>query len=339
MKKFVITVCLFFLPVLLLVVNYSLLSITRERSGDLSKMAKVFFEKGYHNRFDITPDSVMIQDIEISELPDSSVIICFGDSFSNRRPYCYLQPVAEYYRKTIVNALYNLDCNPFEAALGFITKAPQSKLPKIMIVECVERNSIPCLYWLDTANPPTMEYLKKGKKHSTSTQKKAFDKEIMSYYQFRLGITDNNTIKTKLNRPYFTARNDGDNLYSYYEDTIHYSKEYIAGAIQKMSQLHQLASEHNITLVYMIAPNKSTLYAPYSVDNNNFFTILENGSPFDTIPYVYNPMKTLRPLADKGNKDIYYADDTHWTPATAKIVGEELTNIILKQLTTNNSND
>lgn len=325
MKKFVFAICLFFLPVLLLVFNYLLLSVNRDCSGDLGKMAKVFFEKGYHDRFDVTPDSVMVKDIEISDLPDSTLILCFGDSFSNRRPYCFLQPVTEYFGVPIANVLYNLDLAPEEAALGFIMNAPQSKLPKIMIVECAERYCIPRLYWLDSTNPPSFKDLQKGKKHSTSTQKKSFDKEIMSYYQYRLGIKDNKTVKSKLNRQCFSAKDDEDNLFSYYEDTIHYSEEFISGAINKLNQLHYIASEYNITLFYVIAPNKSTIYAPYTTEPNNFFSILYNNSPFDTLPYVYNPARTLRPLVEKGVKDIYYADDTHWTPATAKLVGEELT--------------
>lgn len=328
MKKLVLSVFLFFLPVLLLVINYALLSINRECSGDLGKMAKIFFEKGYHDRFNVTPDSVMVKDIEVSDLPDSTVIMCFGDSFSNRRPYCFLQPVAEYFGIPIANVLYNLDLAPEEAALGFIMNAPPSKLPKIMIVECVERYCIPFLFWLDTANSPSFEQLQKGKKHSTSTQKKSFDKEIMSYYQYRLGVKDNNIIKTKINRQCFTAKDDEDNLFSYYEDTINYSDKFIFGAIHKLNQLHQYASERNITLVYMVAPNKSTLYAPYTTKQNNFFSILDSNSPFDTLPYVFNPMRTLRPLANKGKIDIYYADDTHWTPSTAKLVGKELTKLI-----------
>lgn len=66
--------------------------------------------------------------------------------------------------------------------------------------------------------------------------------------------------------------------------------------------------------------------------------ILNNDSTFDTIPYVYNPLSKLRQLSDNGVKDIYYADDTHWTPATAQIIGKQLTSIITKLLKTNNSN-
>lgn len=329
MKKFVLSVLLFFLPVLLLVINYLLLTINRQCSGDLGKMAKVFFEKGYHDSFDVTPDSVMVQDIDISDLPDSTFIMCFGDSFSNQRPYCYLQPVAEHFGTPVVNVLYNLECGPEEAALGFIANAPESKMPEIMIVECVERYCVPILFWLDTSNPKSLIQLQKGKKHSTSTQKKSLDKEIVSYYQYRLGVESNNTVVSKLNRQCFTAKGDEDNLYSYNEDTAHYSEEYIAGAIKKLQQLHHLATKRNIKLIYMVAPNKSTLYAPYTTEPNNFFCLLNEKSPFDTLPYVYNPMQTLRPLAEKGVKDIYYADDTHWTPTTAKLAGEELTKQII----------
>ena len=338
MKKFVISILLFFLPIILLVANYLTLSSVRECSGDLGKMAKFFFEKGYHEKFSITPDSVKVQDIEIKNLPNSPKILCFGDSFSNKRPLCFLQPVAEHFGTNIINVLYNLNFSPEDAAIGFLSNAPLSQMPEIMIVECVERYCIPKLYWLDTDNPPSLEQLQKGKKHSTSTQKKSIDKEILLYYQYRLG-KENNTICTRLDRQCFTAEGNEEELFSYYEDTVHYSDEYISGAAQKLEKLHQLATVRNVTLIYMIAPNKSTLYTPYCIGPTNFFSILNNNTTFDTIPYVFNPLSKLRQFADNGVKDIYYADDTHWTPATAQIIGTQLTSKIIKLLTTNNSND
>ncbi|MBP5189616.1 MAG: hypothetical protein J6031_01720, partial [Bacteroidales bacterium] len=59
----------------------------------------------------------------------------------------------------------------------------------------------------------------------------------------------------------------------------------------------------------------------------------------DTLHFFFNPTHTLRSLYKNGENDIYYADDTHWTPKTARIVGKELTAFILKQLTTNKFND
>ena len=328
MKRFIIKLFLFFTPVLIPVIFYLALLVTRECSGDIGLMAKIFFEKGYHKKLSIIPDSILIQDTEIQNIPDSSTILCFGDSFANQRPYAFLQPLGEYCGKPIFNVLYNLDNAAEEAAFGFLSYAPQSKIPSIMIVESVERACVAQLYWIDTTSPFTIDQMQKGKKHKSSTPRKSFDKELISFYKFRLGWA-NGIVPSQLNKFCFTSKGNEDELYSYYEDTIQYSQEMIDGAADKLKQMHKLAKQRNVKLIYIVAPNKSTLYAPHSNNRSRYFTIEDNPA-FDTLPYCFNPIKILRQLDENGEKDIYYCDDTHWTPKTAKKVGEELTKLIFK---------
>ncbi len=277
---------------------------------------------------DIMPDSLFVQNLEIQDIPDSSTILCFGDSFSSQRPYPYLQPLGEYCNITVTNVLYNVDNAPEEAALGFLANASTSKLPKILIVESVERCCVARLFWIDTSTPFPLEQLQKGKKHKTSTQKKSIDKEITLFYQYRL-VKDDGTVFAKLNKACFTSKGNENELYSYYEDTIHYSNQFCDSASQKLLQLYQFAKDRNVKLIYVVAPNKSTIYAPYTDNRNRYFTI-EDTPAFDTLPCFFNPIKILRQLDENGEKDIYYADDTHWTPKTSKIVGNELKDFILK---------
>lgn len=329
MKRFVLKVLLFSMPILVPGIFYFVLFLTRENSGDIGSMAKIFFEKGYHNKLDIDPDPLFAQDIEIQDLPDSSTILCFGDSFSAQRPFPYLQPLGEYCNKKITNVLYNVDISPEDAALGFLANAPQAKMPKIIIVESIERSVAARLFWIDTSYPLSMEQIQKGKKHRSGTPKKSFCKELTLFYKFRLGW-DNKIVSVKLNKPCFSSKGNECKLYSYYEDTIHYSKEFIDSAANKLCQLRRIAQKRNIELIYIAVPNKSTLYAPYSDNRNKYFTIEDNPA-FDTLPFYFNPIKILRELDEKGEKDIYYSDDTHWTPKTAKTVGEALIDKIIKQ--------
>ena len=311
---------------------------THDQSGDLGFLDKTFFEKGYHDKQLFFPDSIFFEDVDFSEIPDSTFIICFGDSFSKSRPYPFQQSMGEQFKTRIINVLYNLDYYPEDVAVAFLSNAPQNKMPQYLIVESVERECVPRLYNLDFVTPVSLVKLHEGKKNIGSAPKTKLDREISEYYKKKLGMNCY-SVKSYLNRPMFSNKSGENVLLSYSGDTVHFSADYLSGAIKKLEKLHQLAKKRNVKLIYMIAPNKSTLYNPYCIDENNFFIVLNTKSQFDTLPYVYNPLRILRPLAEKGVKDIYYADDTHWTPTTAKIVGEGLANIILKQLTTNNSND
>ncbi len=329
MKRFIVKTFIFFTPIFTPVLYYLSLSTKYECSGDIGSMAKIFFEKEYHTNLDIVPDSILIQDVDIQDIPDSSAILCFGDSFSTRRPYSYLQPIAEHLGTNIVNVLYNIDNAPEDAALGFLANEHNSKMPRIMIVESVERSSVARLFWLDTSHPFSIEQLQKGKKHSTNTPLQSIEKEIISFYKYRLGW-NNGVVFEKLNKSCFTSKNNKKDLYSYYEDTVHYSKEFVDSAANKLHQLHQFAKTRKVKLIYVIASNKSTLYAPYTNNKDKYFTI-ENTPSFDTLPFYFNSINLLRQLDETGEKDIYYCDDTHWTPKTAKKIGEKLTEIIIEQ--------
>lgn len=327
MKIFIKKTLIFFIPVFLPVLYYLIQLTTREGSGDIGTMAKLFFEKGYHNNLEINPDTLLVQNIEIQDVPDSTTILCFGDSFSQQKPFSYLQPLSEHYNKPIINVLYNIDYSPEEAATGFLVNAPKSQKPQIIIVESVERSCPVRLSKLDTTRNYPLEQLSQGKKQTTNTPLQSIDKEIILFYKLRLGW-NNKTVFSKLNKPCFTSKGNEDELYSYYEDTNHYNDYNIECAANKLCQLYELAESRNVKLIYVIAPNKSSLYAPYTDNKNRYFTI-ENNPAFDTLAFYFNPIKLLRELEKKGEKDIYFCDDTHWTSKTAKVVGDNLTKMII----------
>ncbi len=336
MKKFSLRVFVFSIPILIPVLIFLFLTITREISGDIGTMSIIFFEKGYHKKFEIAHNPPFVKDVEIKDISDSTAILCFGDSFSASRPYRYLQPIGEYFNDTVLNILYNLDYMPEEAALTFLANAPQSKMPRIMIVESVERSCCPRLFRIDTTNCISFDQLQKGKKNNSSTAKKSLDKEFISFCQYHLGWNDG-TISAKTNKLCFTSKGNENELYSYYEDTIHYSDKIVDSAVEKLRQLYQFSKNRNVELIYIVATNKSTIYAPYT-DNENLYFTIENRDAFDTLPFYFNPTYILRQLDQNGVKDIYYCDDTHWPPNTAKIVGEKLTEKIIQtnRITTKN---
>lgn len=329
MRRFATRVLLFLLPAILLVSNYFLLTIRHEHSGDLGGMEMLFVEKGYHARLGMTPETLYVNDVDIERLPDSLVALCFGDSFSNRHPYSYLQPIGERLGAPVTNVLYNLDFAPEEAALGFLTNAPMEQMPQIIIVESVERDFIPRTFWLDFDNPPTIDQLQSGKKHFGTAPRKRIEIEIAGYYKKRLGM-NMQSMRTRLDKDFFSARGKEDVLMSYYKDTIHYPTEYYSGVVENLERLRDIALKRGVGLVYMAAPNKSTVYSPYIVGEDPFYTALATDETFDTLPFMLNPIGALRAMAERGVKDIYYYDDTHWSPAIAKAVGEMLSDLIIK---------
>lgn len=327
MKKFVLRTLLFSIPLLLLVANFIFLSCKKEQTGDLAKIGHVFFDNNYHERLTNILDSSFVSDVDFAELPDSSIILCFGDSFSNRRPYRFQNAVGQQLNSKVYNVLYNLDYCPEDAALSFLTFAPQEKMPQIIIVESVERYMIPRLYWLNFNDTPSLECFYTGKKHSTSAPKKNYDEEFFNYYQ-RLTNSEPQIIVSQLDKHCFSLTDNSQKLYSFFEDTIHYTLEQQQGSIENIGRLHKLAKARNVSLFYLAIPNKSTVYAKHVVGRHQFFTPLDNPDLFDTMPYVFTPLEMLRQQVEEDSLDIYFADDTHWTPKTARKVGIKLSEII-----------
>lgn len=327
MKSFVVKTLLFSTPVILLLVNFILLDCVRDREGDIARMDYIFFEKGYHDRLKDFDTSYHVFNIEIDSIPDSCDVLCFGDSFSGLSPYRYQEPIGISLNTTILNVLYNKDYSPDDAALSFLTYASQNKLPKLIIVENIERAMVPWLYWLNFDNPTSLDAMSRGKKHSSSSPRKHLDEEMLNYYQ-RLTVNEPKSIRSCLDEPFFSEMYHPEYLYSYYEDTIHYTDIMLNDAVKNICRLHQLAAQRNVKLVFLAVPNKSTLYANHIIDNKVFFTPLDDTTLFDTMPFAYNALPLLRQLSDNDTLDIFFADDTHWTPKTAQAVGLALSEII-----------
>lgn len=103
-----------------------------------------------------------------------------------------------------------------------------------------------------------------------------------------------------------------------YRDDIrnlsHHTKEKLALANDNFNQLALMLREKGIALYVMPAVDKYDLYFPYIGNNpfpaNQLFPILTS------LPKEYelvNTKKILEPLVAGQNKDIFYADDTHWS--------------------------
>ncbi len=127
-----------------------------------------------------------------------------------------------------------------------------------------------------------------------------------------------------LDRSFFNVRNDRSLIWGY-EDVEHLSRENDQSIKKVNANLNALAerlSKKGIKLYFMPVVDKYNLYSQFLVRNpypsSHFF---EKMRP---LPKKYEFVDTkaiLFPLAAQGQKDIYWADDSHWSwDATEKIL-------------------
>ncbi len=129
--------------------------------------------------------------------------------------------------------------------------------------------------------------------------------------------------KTQLSQSLFSV-NGGKELLYYYKDIASIKKnthEALSYANEQLNQLASLLKMHNITLIVMPAVNKSDLSSPYIIKNKSpkdpFWDILR----FMDHQYILLDTKSILENAlQKGEKDLFYIDDTHWSYKASEII-------------------
>jgi len=135
-------------------------------------------------------------------------------------------------------------------------------------------------------------------------------------YRFAPDAFVSKTCKVKLDRPLFGGER-GESLLFLRKDIekVHKAEPATLRALNdNLNRLAELLRARGIELVFMPAPDKYTLYSPYIVDNpyppSRFFELLR------PLPKAYRFIDTEAILAAeiaRGEKDVYYLDDTHWS--------------------------
>lgn len=137
------------------------------------------------------------------------------------------------------------------------------------------------------------------------------------------GKMTSHVYREELNQDLF-SKNISRDLLFYYEDLKYLrleTKENIELLNDNFNKLSHALGKKNIKLIFMPAVDKYNLYRPYIVSNiyneSIFFEYLE------TLPkdYIFiNTKKILSKELAKGEKDIFYVDDTHWSYKASKII-------------------
>jgi hypothetical protein len=128
-----------------------------------------------------------------------------------------------------------------------------------------------------------------------------------------------------LDRPLFSVRNDKKLLF-YKDDIRHIGKatsESVRRVNDNMNRLASMLAGKKIRLCFMPAADKYNVYSEFiernPYPNSAFFELLR---PLAKDYSFVDTKSLLREEVEKGEKDIYYADDTHWSWKAVKKIAE-----------------
>jgi hypothetical protein len=210
--------------------------------------------------------------------------------------------------------------------------------PRAVILECVERHCIDSLsgtldFTLNKDQADLERALKRPEWNMTpptvgfvNTSNFKFLRNLV-LYRFSPHAFFSQVYMKNLSRSLFSVPRDKRLLF--FDEDLTSIPLATAGTVAALNNnLNTLAAKlkkRNITLYFLPAPNKYTIYSDYIIDNpypkSVFFELLR-GLPKN---YVFVDTKTM--LAEevkKGEKDVYFPDETHWSCKAAKKIAESM---------------
>lgn len=129
------------------------------------------------------------------------------------------------------------------------------------------------------------------------------------------------------------SNSNQERILLYYHDDLNYVNLHPDYSLlnNKFNLLADHYKQMGIQLIILIITNKSEVYFPYWIDQQN---LPENQifNELSKLPqnYIYFPTKDImrKAIAEDNAKDLYWVDDTHWSYVAHKYVGDELCKIL-----------
>lgn len=335
MKKFLIKLSFTVFPVMLLLIGsmiYLSVYVSPNASGDIGKLGMIPFGHEYNSFLEQNyPKETLFETVKRENISKvQTEVLTIGDSFSQQGRYGYQNYMAHKGIK-VVNCFDNVTDNPLQIAYDLLERnIINHELTKILIVECGERtivgrvkrfnpNTIRDEHMKKSAGEKEPEIVNNGNDWSVSRAR--------DFILYRIGI-ENPIYKAVLRQDFFTS-DEPNVLYLYNKDIE--NENCLKGSIaDKVSEVYKIlrnkARERGVELFLMVAVDKYDLYQSFIVDNRfspkTINEDLERVLP-DT-PELILTKKYLYPLVERGEKDVFMFNDTHWSYKASEVVANAL---------------
>jgi hypothetical protein len=328
---------MFLLPLLILSISY----IFYETSGgDLNRVGKISIQKEYRNIFkDDFQKQIKYRDLsEIDLNKENSInILTVGDSFSQQGSIGYQNYLSSLYNLNIVN-IDTSNINSVSTVQLLFSIVNGDLLDKLkvdyIILESVERcfasdNQIVNMNTTFMVKDFNKKRLKENKNSSSDL---GIFKDMTNYfiynilYNFDERAYISESYKVKLTKKLFSTQKNELLFYYYDIHNIHHNtRESIRGLNEKLNILSKKLKEKGVQLIVLPAPDKYDVYYSFIKNNhfpeNNFFDYMKE----EKKEYIYiNTKDLLLEHVNNGEKDVYFADDTHWSPIASKIIAKKI---------------
>lgn len=347
MKKFIVKTSLFVLPFAFLFA-FSLLFYAFDK-GDLLRLGYIIdLFPDYREQFQQENKKPVLY-TKVSKLPAKRnyKFLTIGDSFSEQKAGGYQNYMAD--SATVLHYDRFLNYNPIQTlyALANGDFLDTFKIDYI-VLENVERyfvqnnQSINVAHktnWNDVRYAAEEHNRKISEDKDNGTDHKFFSNQSLKFaYNTFLFFTkeedffNEEVYKVKLNRKGFFSVNSNDLLFFKEDITAlknNNRKENITQLNSRLNELDSLLKVKGIRLIVLPSPDKFDIYYEH-IENNTCYEQPRFFELFDREPknYLYIRSKDCLQSAIKKKKDVYYYDDTHWSPVGARLIAKEILKVM-----------
>jgi hypothetical protein len=350
MKKLIKKTSIFVIPFFLI---YILAQIFHEKEkGDLLRLGYIFDTNNYDVKvffkkyFDRTKQYKQVSEISL-DTTNTFDFISIGDSFSTQGPVGYQNCMVHNTNIKLLDIDRDLYDSPIQALHDLINGGFFEKnKTKYVILQNVERVFVERGKAIPKTNKFTIDSIKhvlinKSKEKSEKEQEKKpkdqfFSKEIIRFvmYNFNYLYDDNanvsQTYKVNTTKNLFSV---SDHKLLFFEDDVKVLKSnndklLIENLNNELNALSGILTKMNIQLIVLPSPDKYDIYYDYIVKKEkyekpiffDYFNTLKKN-------YIYINSKDILSKAVKNQKDIYFYDDTHWSPIASELIASEILRI------------
>lgn len=336
MKKFIYKFVIFFIPILILhlfvYIYYS------PDKGDIFRVGYVInLFPDYRDAF-LKDDKKELKVISIRNVDSNREydLLTIGDSFSDQGTMGYQNFLALNNGIKIVHLDRHLQTNQFQALIGLLNSGFFENYKfKSVLLQFIEAGSIGVVRNLDWdftfPEVESLDSLKSDFDQFTTKFKFPSDRVVkFPYYNLKRVLFPeldcNKVYSLPLKENVFSVRDPTLYFHSSNPKFINNSSEQeIVELNIFLNLLAEKLRERGVELIVMPVPDKLDFYfdkLEYSgqFEKTKFFEIIK---PLKK-KYLY--VDSLEILETKGNnkKDIYYYDDTHWSPVGVEILGKSI---------------
>jgi len=299
--------------------------------GDLGELGKIQFDPGYSDSIlaPVLPDCMVCDYIPGKPLTG---VLTIGDSFSQQKHNGYQNFLAHRLGERVTNYVL---CpaegdTPEQSAVDMLNSGFFDDCPGIeyVVIETVEREFVDRLNNLDfnrRADRLPGEASSSGGGTRSDDGLGVFRRMIrqgIDWIKLSLGLETSPVCVVDLTKECFTVPDGESRLYFYKDDLacLSATDDELSAAASNLKVLHSMFAGKGIKMIFMLAPDKYELYQHLAVGGVYPRRMLGRQlSALDTLGFVVNPLPELTRSLDMGEKDLYMANDTHWSSRGAEI--------------------